>query len=126
MSLPVNRYLALLVTYLKPQWGRTLVMGVLLLVNVGLQLLGPQIVRFFIDTILARGLSSTLALYALLLVVVTLADEGVSVATTYLSESVAWTATNQFRTDLLAHSLSLHMGFHKAHTTGQIMRRLHR
>ena len=124
MSLPVNRYLALLVTYLKPQWGRTLVMGVLLLVNVGLQLLGPQIVRFFIDTILARGLSSTLALYALLLVVVTLADEGVSVATTYLSESVAWTATNQLRTDLLAHCLSLDMGFHKAHTTGEMIERI--
>ncbi len=124
MSLPVNRYLALLVTYLKPQWGRTLVMGVLLLVNVGLQLLGPQIVRFFIDTILARGLSTTLALYALLLVVVTLADEGVSVATTYLSESVAWTATNQLRTDLLAHCLSLDMGFHKAHTAGEMIERI--
>ncbi len=124
MSLPVNRYLALLVTYLKPQWGRTLVMGVLLLVNVGLQLLGPQIVRFFIDTILARGLSTTLALYALLLVVVTLADEGVSVATTYLSESVAWTATNQMRADLVAHCLSLDMGFHKAHTAGEMIERI--
>src|SRR5258707_6436840 len=124
MSLPGNRYLALLVTYLKPQWGRTLVMGVLLLVNVGLQLLGPQIVRFFIDTILARCLSTTLAFYALLLVVVTLADEGVSVATTYLSESVAWTATNQLRTDLLAHCLSLDMGFHKAHTTGEMIERI--
>jgi ATP-binding cassette, subfamily B, bacterial len=124
MSLPVDRYLALLVTYLKPQWGRTLVMGVLLLVNVGLQLLGPQIVRFFIDTILARGLSTTLALYALLLVVVTLADEGVSVATTYLSESVAWTATNQLRTDLLTHCLSLDMGFHKAHTAGEMIERI--
>jgi len=124
MSLPVNRYLALLVTYLKPQWGKTLVMGVLLLVNVGLQLLGPQIVRFFIDTILARGLSTTLALYALLLVVVTLADEGVSVATTYLSESVAWTATNQMRADLVAHCLSLDMGFHKAHTAGEMIERI--
>src|SRR5260370_5897890 len=114
MSLSVNRYVALVVTYLKAQWGRTLVMGVLMLVNVGLQLLGPQIVRFFIDTILARGLSSTLALYALLLVVVTLADEGVSVATTYLSESLAWPATNQLRTELLAHCLSLDLGVRKA------------
>jgi ATP-binding cassette subfamily B protein/ATP-binding cassette subfamily C protein len=124
MSFPVKRYLALLVTYLKPQWGRTLLMGVLLLVNVGLQLLGPQIVRFFMDTILAGGLSTTLALYALLLVVVTLADEGVSVAITYLSESVAWTATNQMRSDLVAHCLSLDMGFHKAHTAGEMIERI--
>jgi ATP-binding cassette, subfamily B, bacterial len=124
MSLPVKRYMALLVTYLKPQWGRTLLMGALLLVNVGLQLLGPQIVRIFIDTIIARGSSSTLALYALLLVVVTLVDEGVSVATTYLSESVAWTATNQMRTDLVAHCLALDMSFHKAHTAGEMIERI--
>src|SRR5437588_6100811 len=124
MSLPVNRYLALLVTYLKPQWSRTLVMGVLLLVNVGLQLLGPQMVRFFIDTVIARGSSSILALYALLLVAITLVDEGVSVATTYLSERVAWTATNQMRTDLLAHCLSLDMGFHKARTAGEMIERI--
>src|SRR5260370_35512896 len=99
-------------------------MGVLLLVNVGLQLLGPQIVRFFIDTILARGLSTTLALYALLLVVVTLAAEGVSVATTYLSESVAWTATNQMRSDLVAHCLSLDMGVHKAQPPGGMIDRI--
>ena len=124
MSLPVRRYLALLVTYLKPQWGRTFLMGALLLVNVGLQLLGPQIVRIFIDTIIARGASTTLAFYALLLVLVTLVDEGVSVATTYLSESVAWTATNQMRTDLLAHCLSLDMGFHKARTAGEMIERV--
>jgi len=124
MSLPIKRYLALLVTYLKPQWGRTLLMGVLLLVNVGLQLLGPQMVRFFIDTVIARGPSSILALYALLLLAITLVDEGVSVATTYLSESVAWTATNQMRTDLLAHCLSLDMGFHKARTAGEMIERI--
>src|SRR5947209_11275586 len=124
MSLPVKRYLALLVTYLKPQWGRTLLMGVLLLVNVGLQLLGPQMVRFFIDTVIARGSSSILAHYALLLVAITLVDESVSVATTYLSESVAWTATNQMRADLVAHCLSLDMGFHKAHTAGEMIERI--
>src|SRR5690348_3934364 len=107
MHLPVKRYVALLVTYLRPQWGRTLLMGVLLHVNVGLQLLGPQMVRFFIDTVIARGPSALLALYALLLVAITLVDESVSVATTYLSESVAWTATNQMRTDLLTNVVLL-------------------
>ncbi len=124
MNLPVKRYLALLVTYLKPQRGRTFAMGALLLVNVGLQLLGPQIVRLFIDTIIARGASTMLALYALLLVAVTLVDESVSVATTYLSENVAWTATNQMRTDLLAHCLSLDMGFHKTRTAGEMIERI--
>jgi ATP-binding cassette subfamily B protein/ATP-binding cassette subfamily C protein len=99
-------------------------MGALLLVNVGLQLLGPQMVRFFIDTVIARGPSALLALYAVLLVAITLVDESVSVATVYLSESVAWTATNQMRTDLLAHCLSLDMGFHKARTAGEMIERI--
>jgi len=124
MNLPVKRYLALLVTYLKPQWGKTLLMGALLLVNVGLQLLGPQMVRFFIDTVIARGPSAILAFYAVLLVAITLVDESVTVATTYLSESVAWTATNQMRTDLVAHCLSLDMGFHKARTAGEMIERI--
>ncbi len=124
MNLPVKRYVALLVTYLRPQWGRTLLMGALLLVNVGLQLLGPQMVRFFIDTVIAKGPSTTLAFYASLLVVITLVDESVTVATTYLSESVAWTATNQMRTDLLAHCLSLDMDFHKARTAGEMIERI--
>jgi len=124
MGFPVRRYLALLVTYLKPQWGRVILLAALLLANVGLQLLGPQIVRYFLDTLIARGAVNTLILCAALLVLVMLADEGVSVATTYLSENVAWTATNLMRTDLVAHCLTLDMGFHKAHTAGELIERI--
>ena len=124
MHLPVRRYVALLVTYLRPQWGKTLLMGALLLVNVGLQLLGPQMVRFFIDAVIRKEPSVLLAFYAVLLVAITLMDESVTVATTYLSESVAWTATNQMRTDLLAHCLALDMGFHKARTAGEMIERI--
>jgi ATP-binding cassette subfamily B protein len=124
MSFPVRRYLALLVTYLKPQWGRVILLAALLLATVGLQLLGPQIVRYFLDTLIARGAVNTLILCAALLVLVTLADEGAAVATTYLSENVAWTATNQMRTDLVAHCLTLDIGFHKAHTAGELIERI--
>ena len=124
MSFPVKRYLALLVTYLKPQWGRVILLAALLLANVGLQLLGPQIVRYFLDTLIAKGAVSTLIWCVVLLVLVTLADGGASVATTYLSENVAWTATNQMRTDLVAHCITLDMGFHKAHTAGELIERI--
>ncbi len=53
MHLPVKRYLTLLATYLKPQWWRTLLMTVCLLASIGLQLLNPQLLRYFIDTTLA-------------------------------------------------------------------------
>ncbi len=124
MRLPLKRYLALFLTYLKPQWGRTLLMSVTLLASIGLQLLGPQILRYFIDTAIAGGPSTSLLLAGLYFIGVTLANQVVSVATTYLSENVAWTATNQLRTDLLAHCLSLDLAFHKEHTAGEMIERI--
>src|SRR3989442_10717040 len=50
MKLPLGRYLALLKTYLKPQWRSTLLLGICLVTGIGLQLLNPQILRYFIDT----------------------------------------------------------------------------
>ena len=93
MKLPVRRYFALLVTYLKPLWGRTLLLSVLLLIGIGLQLLNPQILAYFIDTALNGGASTSLLLAAVLFTGVALARQGISVATSYLSEYVAWTAT---------------------------------
>jgi ABC-type multidrug transport system fused ATPase/permease subunit len=60
MKLPVRRYFALLVTYLKPLWRRTLLLALLLLAGIGLQLLNPQILAYFIDTALAGGASTSL------------------------------------------------------------------
>ncbi len=43
---------------------------------------------------------------------------------TYVSENVAWMATNHLRTDLVAHCLGLDMAFHKAHTAGELIERI--
>lgn len=60
-----RRYFALLVTYLKPQWYKTVALAVCLLVSIGLDLLGPQILKNFIDTALAGGSSSALIIVKL-------------------------------------------------------------
>ncbi len=124
MKLPVRRYFALLVTYLKPLWRRALLLALLLLAGIGLQLLNPQILASFIDTALAGGATTTLLLAGALFTGVALANQGVSVAASYLSQYVAWTATNRLRTDLVAHCLTLDMGFHKAHTAGELIERI--
>jgi ATP-binding cassette subfamily B protein len=124
MKLPVRRYFALLVTYLKPLWRRVLLLALLLLAGIGLQLLNPQILASFIDTALAGGATTTLLLAGALFTGVALANQGVSVAASYLSQYVAWTATNRLRTDLVAHCLTLDMGFHKAHTAGELIERI--
>lgn len=94
MHISLKRYLALLVTYLKPQWPRALLMAFCLLAGIGLELFDPQILRYFIDTALTGGASVSLVLAGGLFIVVSLALFGLTVATSYLSEYVAWTATN--------------------------------
>jgi ATP-binding cassette subfamily B protein len=124
MNLPVRRYFALLVAYLKPQWWRALLMALFLLIGIGLQLFSPQILRYFIDTATTNGASTSLLAAGVLFISVALLKQGVAIATAYLTGYVAWTATNQLRTDLVAHCLSLDMSFHQTHTPGELIERI--
>ncbi|HLJ35592.1 MAG TPA: ABC transporter ATP-binding protein [Ktedonobacteraceae bacterium] len=124
MKLPIKRYILLLSKYLRPLKLRTTLLAIVLLCGIALQLLDPQILAYFIDTALAGGATITLLLAGLLFILVALANQGVMVVQTYLSQYIAWTATNQLRTDLLAHCLSLDMSFHKARTPGEMIERI--
>ncbi|HLI08530.1 MAG TPA: ABC transporter ATP-binding protein [Ktedonobacteraceae bacterium] len=124
MKLPVRRYFALLVTYLKPLRWRALLLALLLLAGIGLQLLNPQILAYFIDTALAGGAATSLLSAGVLFTGIALANQGISVASSYLSQYIAWTATNRLRTDLVAHCLTLDMGFYKTRTPGELIERI--
>src|SRR5260370_835227 len=97
---------------------------VIIVVSVGLQLVNPLILRYFIDTALSSRASASLTLVALLFIGIALTNQVISILATYISENVAWTATNMLRTDLVAHCLSLDMAFHKAHTSGELIERI--
>ncbi|CAN5580933.1 ABC transporter ATP-binding protein [soil metagenome] len=124
MHLPMRRYWVLLVNYLRPQRRRAALLAALLLTNIGLTLLSPQIMRFFIDTALAGGAQNKLLQAALLFLGVAFAGQALTVITSYLSEQVGWTATNQLRFDLVAHCLSLDLTFHNVHTPGELLERI--
>ncbi len=124
MKLPLKKYLKLLVKYLRPQSRRTLLMGLLLLTSIGLQLANPQVLRYFIDTATGGGTAPSLMVAALLFIGIALTNQAVSIYARYLSENVAWTATNQLRTDLVAHCLTLDMAYHKEHTSGELIERI--
>lgn len=117
-------YFRLLRNYLGPLWRRTTLLGVLLLLGVGLELLNPQIVRAFIDTAQAGGALETLARAAMLYIGIALVGQVIAVADTYFAESVGQEATNALRADLTAHCLSLDMPFHDAHTPGEMIERV--
>ena len=130
MPLPIRAYLALLGRYLRPLWRRVLALALLLLASIGLQLLGPQILRAFIDTATGGhslrfvGLSPSLAAIAVLFLAAAVAGQAVALAETYTAESLAWLATNRLRADLMLHCLRLDMGFHNAHTPGEMIERI--
>lgn len=124
MKIPLKQYWNLLVDYLKPQRSRVVMLGIALLSSIGLKLLNPQILRYFIDTAVAGGSEQALVRAALLFTGVALVTQILAVAATYLGENVAWTATNALRTDLAEHCLKLDLSFHKSRTPGELVERV--
>ncbi len=144
MKISARQYWNLLIDYLKPQWPRVLLLAVLLFSNIGLQLINPQILRYFIDTVSGnltsgRGIVDKISRYfidatglgfekltvaAMLFIGVALVQQFASVFATYISQNVGWTATNALRRDLASHCLRLDMSFHNARTPGEMIERI--
>lgn len=124
MKIPLKQYAYLLASYLKPQRGRATLLAIILLSSIGLQILNPQLLGTFIDTALAGGSLQVLFMTAGLFTTVAFVTQVLEVAATYLSEKVAWTATNALRADLAEHCLRLDLSFHKSWTPGELVERV--
>ena len=117
----------LLKTYLGPQSGRVVILAGLLFTGVGLQLIGPQILKRFVDSAVPGPAALPMtALWGLagLYIAAALLTQAAQVATTWFSEQVGWTATNRLRRDLAAHALGLDLTFHNARTPGELIERI--
>ncbi len=117
----------LLKTYLAPQAPRVVILAALLFTGVGLQLLGPQILKRFVDSAVPGPAALPMAtLWGLagLYIAAALLTQAAQVATTWFSEQVGWTATNSLRRDLAAHALGLDLTFHNAKTPGELIERV--
>jgi len=118
------RYRTLLSTYLAPHWPKVALLTLLLAANLGLQLLGPLVVRHFLDVVVAKSALSTVTSVALGYILITVLGRIVAIAETYAAEDVAWTTTNRLRTDLALHCLDLDLPFHHAHPPGELIERI--
>ena len=114
----------LLVTYLRPQWRRSVLLAALLCAAIALELANPQILRTFIDSAVGGAEINDLLAIGLLFLLVALATQVVSVAETYVAENVSLTATNALRADLTYHCLGLDPAFLNAHTPGELIERI--
>ncbi|HEU5226427.1 MAG TPA: ABC transporter ATP-binding protein, partial [Ktedonobacteraceae bacterium] len=124
MATPFYKYTYVFNRYLRPQWLRVVLLALLLLSSIGADLVTPQILSFYIDTVQSRGVLTSLALIAVCYLGGVLLTLLLTVGAAYVGEYVSWTATNMLRVDLTAHCLSLDAAFHHAHTPGEFIERI--
>ena len=84
--------------------------------------------RRFIDlattTSITSETSNQLLWLAGAIVGIVLVQQFITVFVTHVGETVAWTATNALRLDLMDHCLHLDMAFHNEHTPGEMIERI--
>lgn len=119
-----NHRYSMLRSYLLPQKSSLILLTVLLFVSIGLQLVNPQIIRYFIDTAQSDKPLELLLYAALIFIGFSLVGQIINVVATYVSENLAWRTTNKLRGDLAEHCLKLDMTFHKSNTSGSLIERV--
>ena len=122
IKVPVKYYVSLLKTYLKPQRFKVSLLAFLLFVSIGLEILNPQLLGHFIDSV--QSGMDVLVRIALLFIGLVIANQLITTFASYLSEDISWRATNALRIDLTLHCLNLDMSFHKEHTPGELIERV--
>ncbi|MEZ4513231.1 MAG: ABC transporter ATP-binding protein [Chloroflexota bacterium] len=124
MPFSMQQYWVLYVTYLRPLKRKVLLLALLILATNGLQIVNPQIVRYFIDQATAGEGGGRLWITAVFFIIGAVLLQLVGVAATYVGEDVGWQSTNQLRADLARHCLGLDMQFHHEHTPGVMIERV--
>ncbi|MBT3344128.1 MAG: ABC transporter ATP-binding protein [Gemmatimonadetes bacterium] len=119
-----NRLRELLATYLLPHRGLVSSLTLFLFSSIGLQLLNPQIMRGFIDAARSEISLEEVLRAGFLFLAIAVAQQILAIAARYVSERLAWTATNALREDLALHCLRLDMSFHNKRTPGEMIERV--
>lgn len=110
--------------YLKPQAGQVFLLLLCLFIDIGLQLLNPQLLRAFIDQVASKGPAAPLLLITILYIGIVFLTQALAVAVTYLSAQIAWTSTNRLRVELMEHCLRQDLRFHSERTPGELIERI--
>ena len=124
MKLPLKDYFELLYKYLKRQKFMVILLFIILVMNLVIQLVNPQILRYYIDAVTQNEGIENLLIAALLFIGFGIIRQVFKIVSTYISEKVGWTATNALRSDLIKHCINLDMDFHKAHQSGEMLERV--
>lgn len=123
MKVPLRDYLVLLRRYLEPLRLRVALLAAILAGGIALQLLGPHLLRLFLDgAIEGRGYEALRSL-ALLFIAVGLVQQFLAAYGRFVGEDVGLRATNELRGDLVRWCLGLDMAFWRANRPGELIER---
>jgi len=122
--MPARGTFHLLITYLRPQWPRVILLAALLFGGIALQLINPQIIAYVLDAAAGGAPTRALTVAALLFIVFSVGKAVLSFGASYVGAGVSWTATNALRIDLTTRCLHLEMPFHNARTPGTLITRI--
>src|SRR5579864_9425530 len=98
VKVPFRSSVSLLRTSLKPHWFKVSLLALLLFVSIGFEILNPQLLGHFIDSI--QSSMKVLLPLVLLFLSLVIANQFVTACASYLSEDIGWQATNELRADL--------------------------
>ena len=110
--------------YLRPHLGRLAVLGVVVVAGTLLQLVGPLILRAFVDDAGAKAPIQALMLLVIAYLSTAALQQGISILDAQLAADLAMRATNRLRQDLFDRCLRLSLDFHEANPPGAMIQRI--
>ena len=121
---PRTSHIQIFVRLLRPNRRALALLSAVLTVASLVPLIGPQLLRAFIDNAVADAPLATLVTIAAAYVALGLIAQAAMVGTTYTAARMAWTATNELRENAAAHALSLDLAFHGDTSPGTLIERI--
>lgn len=115
---------AILAAYLRPHRAGIALLGTILAATIAVQVAAPLLAARFIDRAMDAAPLADLIRLAVFTMLLALAGQLLAMTETWVSERIAWDATNTLRIDLARHLLRLDRAFHSAHSQGDLIERV--
>lgn len=124
MNISISRYIDVLKRYISHQKFRFGLLSFFVIFSIGLQVVNPQIMKYFIDAATSGKPDAHLTVAAVIFICIAILQQVISVSATYTGEVVAWSATNEMRAELAQHCLDLEMEWHNNRSPGEMIERI--
>lgn len=124
MKMPFHKHLSLLSIYVSPYKRKMLMIALLIFINVGIKVINPQIIRYYLDSVQSVTDLSVITNAALLFIGMAIIQEIIYIVNVYFSVDLAWITTNNLRFDLFKHTSNLDMTFHNQYKPGEMIERV--